>query len=98
MLCQHKSDNRADPFTVAVIKSGVTVGHILRKISSVCFLFLQRSGMIKVCTVERRCYSAYSPQRGLEIHCMIVFEGAGKYDYTCVNLQFTKLEWPVILA
>ena len=33
--CQRENGNPADPFAVAV-ESGVTVGHIPRKISSVC--------------------------------------------------------------
>ena len=34
--CQRENGKPADPFAVAVVKSGVTVGHIPRKISSVC--------------------------------------------------------------
>ena len=36
--CQRENGNPVDPFAVAVVKSGVTVGHIPRKISS---LFLR---------------------------------------------------------
>ena len=44
--CQRESGNRADPFAVAVVRSGVTVGHIPRKISSVCSFFLRKGGVI----------------------------------------------------
>ena len=76
--CQRENGNRADPFAVAVVKRGVTVGHIPRKISSVCSLFLRRNGVINVCTTDRRRFSQDLPQGGLEIPCVITFEGAGK--------------------
>ena len=40
-ICQRENGNPADPFAVAVVKNGVTVGHIPWKISSVCSLFLR---------------------------------------------------------
>ena len=76
--CQRENGNRADPFAVAVVKNGVTVGHIPRKISSVCSLFLRRNGVMTVLTTQRRRFSADLPQGGLEIPCVITFEGAGK--------------------
>lgn len=33
--CQCENGNPADPFAVAVVKSGVNVGHVPRRISSV---------------------------------------------------------------
>ena len=48
--CAKESGNLADPFAVGVMKDGTIVGHVPRKISSVCSLFLQRSGSI-VCRV-----------------------------------------------
>ena len=39
LSCQRENGNRFDPFAVAMIKSGMTVGHVLRKISSVCSFF-----------------------------------------------------------
>ena len=64
--CQRESGNRADPFAVAVVKSGVTVGHIPRKISSVCSFFLHKGGVINICTTARRRFSADLPHGGLE--------------------------------
>ena len=78
LQCQREIGNRADPFAVAVIKSGQTVGHIPRRISSVCSFFLRRSGVITVRTTERRRFSADLPQGGLEIPCVITFEGTSK--------------------
>ena len=40
LVCAREPDNYSDPFAVAVVRSEVTVGHIPRKISSVCALFL----------------------------------------------------------
>ncbi len=76
--CQRENGNHADPFAVAIVKSGVTVRHIPRKISSVCSLFLCRSGFINICTTGRRRFSVDLPQGGLEIPCAITFEGVGK--------------------
>ena len=44
--CQHENGNPADQLAVAVVKGGVTVGHIPRKVSSVCLLFLHRNGVM----------------------------------------------------
>ena len=40
LVCAREPDNFNDPFAVAVVHSEVTVGHIPRKISSMCALFL----------------------------------------------------------
>ena len=76
--CKRENGNRADPFAVAAVKNRVTVGHIPRKISSVCSLFLRRNGVISVCTTEKRRFSEDLPQGGLEIPCILSFEGASK--------------------
>ncbi len=76
--CQRERGNRADPYAVAIIKGGVTVGHVPRKISSVCSLFLRRNGVINICITGTRRFSADLPQGGLEIPCVIAFEGSSK--------------------
>ena len=38
--------NYRDPFAVAVMRSGGVVGHVPRKISSVCSMLLRRGGTI----------------------------------------------------
>ena len=43
LSCQLENGNRSDPFAVAIIKSVMIVGHVPRKISAVCSLFLRRS-------------------------------------------------------
>lgn len=78
LLCHRENSNCADPFAVGVVKNQVTVGHILRKISSVYSLFLRRNGRISVCTTKKGRFSDDLPQGGLEIPCILSFEGASK--------------------
>ena len=76
--CEREGGNGADPFAVAIKRSGAVVGHIPRKISSVCSLFLRRNGVMKVEMTGGSPYSADLPQGGLEIPCIITFEGVEK--------------------
>ena len=48
--CKREAGNRVDAFAMVVIKDGTVVGHILKKISSVCSLYLRRGGSI-ICRV-----------------------------------------------
>ena len=57
MSCQRKAENYTDPFAVAVMKDDNIVGHVPRKISTVCSLFLCRGGLIACRVTGRRCYS-----------------------------------------
>ena len=50
----HVNGNGADPFAVAIKRSGVIVRHIARKISLVCSLFLRINGVMKIETTEVR--------------------------------------------
>ena len=43
--CQRENGNISDPFAVGVLKDGVLVGHVPRKISSVCSLFREGGGI-----------------------------------------------------
>ena len=67
-----------EPFAVAVVKSLVTVAHIPRKISSICSMFLRHGGTINCRVTASRCYSRDMPQGGLEIPCMLMFQGGTK--------------------
>ena len=45
--CQHEDGNRANSFTVAVVRGEAIIGHVPpKKISSVCSLYLRRGGLI----------------------------------------------------
>ena len=46
LSCMREVENYRDPFAVAVVRSGVIVGHVPRRISSVCSMFLRRGGTI----------------------------------------------------
>ena len=70
--------NAADPFAVAVMKNSTVVGHIPRKISSLCSMFLRRGGSLTCQVVSFRRYSADLPQGGLEVPCSLKFSGEMK--------------------
>ena len=75
LQCARETNNIHDPFAVAVLKDNIIVGHIPKKVSAVCSLFLRRSGSI-VCHVNgSRRYSSDLPQGGLEIPCKLIFTG-----------------------
>ena len=55
----------------------VIVGHVPRKISAACLLFLGRQGSSIICTVcGVRRYSSDLPQGGLEVPCKLTFKGS----------------------
>ncbi len=78
--CKRDNSNSHDPFAVAVVRNstggtGVVVGHVPRRLSALCSLFL-RSGSIITCRITgSRRYSTDLPQGGLEIPCMLTFSG-----------------------
>ena len=69
LSCEREEDNTADPYAVAVKKKfgrrmPVVVGHVPRRISAACCLFLQRNGIIKCEITGVRRYSAELAQGG----------------------------------
>ena len=65
------------------MKDGKTVGHLPRKLSKVCSLFLKRGGTIQ-CTVRgRRHCSTDLPQGGLETYCSPVILKIYDKSYNC---------------
>ena len=69
-----------DCYTVAVKKPGTgeTVGHLPRKVSRRCSMFLQSGGIITATVTGRRRYSSDLVQCGLEILCQLRFCGNEK--------------------
>ena len=61
--CRREPGDRHDPYAVAVIQSSMLVGHVPRRISSLCSAFIRRGGTI-TCQVTdaRRWYSSDLPQ------------------------------------
>ena len=76
LQCSRELGNREDPYAVAVHStSNNTVGHVPRKISCICSLFIRRGGTLS-CTVNgQRRRSEDLPQGGLEIPCILTFSG-----------------------
>ena len=50
LVCGREPTNMADRYAVAILKQESVIGHLPRKISKVCSLFLPRGGSIR-CTV-----------------------------------------------
>ena len=75
--CSPEDGNPHDPFCVKVTKRDVgTVGHLPITISSSCSVFLQMGGAISCRVTGSRCYSRDLNQGGLEIPCVLVFQGS----------------------
>ena len=78
LSCERKEGNTSDPYAVAVCESvnARIIGHIPRKISSACSLFLGQEGNIISCIVcGNRRYSSDLPQGGLEVPCKLTLKG-----------------------
>ena len=80
LSCQREEGNPNDPYAVAVkTEAGTVIGHVPRKISAACCLFLRRSGTI-VCEITgSRQASADLPQGGLEVPCTFKFAGEKEF-------------------
>ena len=82
LTCEREAQNENDRYAVAVKKDGVVIGHLPRKVSRVCSLFIRRGGRL-CCTVTGiKRYSADLPQGGLEIPCCPIFYSAKAEDLT----------------
>ena len=60
--CDREPENSCDRYAVCVKRSGVIIDHLLRKLSSVCSLFLRRGGVISCTVTGGRRYSG-------DLHC-----------------------------
>ena len=78
LACAREPTNTSDVHAVAVLKSGTIIGHLPRKISTLCSIFLRRGGSIHCVVTGRRRYSSDLPQGGMEIPCSLHFKGAAK--------------------
>ena len=56
---------------MAVKREGTIVGHLTRKITRVCSLFLRQGGSITCTVTGHRRYSSDLLQGGLEVPCML---------------------------
>ena len=54
LQCKREPVNVHDPYAVAVVKAGVIVGHVARKISALCSTFIRKGGTISCITGSRQ--------------------------------------------
>jgi len=80
LACHHELGNAHDPYAVAVKKTigGElrVVGHIPRRISAICSLFIRRGGDINCQVTGNRRHSSYLLQGGFEITAVLIFIAA----------------------
>ena len=76
LACEVEMNNIHDRNAIAVKKANDVVGHLPKKISLICRLFLEREDSSIQCEVaSTRRYSRDLPQGGLEIPCRLHFCG-----------------------
>ena len=73
--CNREIRNAMDRYAVSVTKNNEIVGHLPKKISTLCSLFLRRGGSISCEVTGSRRYSRDLEQGGLEIPCDLLFKG-----------------------
>ena len=78
LQCVTEDSNNNDPYPVAVMKRDDIVGHVPRRISAACSLFLRRRGVIDCIITGSRRFSADLPQGGLEVPCTLKLKGEPK--------------------
>ena len=73
LQCKMEFRNIHDPYAVAVVRNdgAEVVGHVPRKISSLCYFFIKRKGTIICQVTGKRCRSLDLPQGGLEVPCTL---------------------------
>jgi len=71
--CVQEDGNPHDRYAVAMQKSSSVVGHVPRRISTLCYMFLRRGGTISCVVTGTRRYSYDLPQGGMEIPCQLKF-------------------------
>ena len=54
LVCYKEANNLHDPYAVAVMKGNMIVGHVPRKISAACSLFLEKEDTTITCTITGR--------------------------------------------
>lgn len=79
LMCQRELGNLRDPFAVSVLNESTIIGHVPRKISVICSMFLQTGGTIDCIVFGNRQYSRDLVQGGLEVPCELKFVGDNKH-------------------
>ena len=76
--CRIELSKPHDLFAVAICKSDIVVGHVLKRTLSICSSFLRRGNTITCKVTGPRRYSADLLQGGLEIPYKLIFMGIAK--------------------
>ena len=89
LLVQAEVSNTEDPYAMATIHHGETVGHMPRKIARTSFYFLQHGGGINCkITGRRRCSEVQD--KGLVVPCTYSFFGSPKLIKRLIKEMCTK--------
>lgn len=102
LYCAREVDNPTDRFAVCIKRDEIIVGHVPRKFSALCSVFLRNGGNLACKITGRRQYSGDLPQGGLEIPCVYIFQGAEDDIIKvkkCISVSFpTEFNMDSILA
>jgi hypothetical protein len=98
--CITEPGNTSDSYAVAIKRSETIAGHMPRKFSAVCALFLNSGGTISCAPTGTQKYSADLPQGGLEIPCRYTFRGKSVQSkrylnysiLTCRDVELVNLQ------
>ena len=102
LLLAKNSYVKGSPITEAIDmqllsrKMGIIIGHLPHKISRACSLFLRGGNEITCRVTGHRRYSVDLPQGGLEVPCILRFEGEAKE--IAKLKKFVKPELPTYAA
>lgn len=66
LSCKREMENEKDRYVVVVTQRSTMVGHVPRKISGACWLFLLQRGSIDCVIIGAWCNSSDLPKGGLE--------------------------------
>ena len=78
LSCAREPKNAIDRYDVSVLQNGTVVGHLPKRISRVCSLFIRRGGEIMCEITGRRRYSRDLVQGGLELPCTLIMKSDKK--------------------
>jgi len=93
--------NPHDRYAVAVHKSGCVVGHVSKRISTLCYMLLRRSGAKSCAVTGTRRYSYNLQQGGMEIPCQLKFSSDDSIDYIVLKtdwIRITCTTWVLIIV
>ena len=75
LSCKGEDGNIMDSYVVAIMKGSEIIGHIPRKMSAACYVFIRKGGILTcIITDSNHQYSSDLLQGGLQIPCKLVFE------------------------